>query len=246
LAIIREDNGKVWWTDPNLGILLMGIAIPLAWNKSFKSKSGRVPIPTSEIFFPVVEDQQKKGVTDSWEKADSRKDKVDEQIDGTAEHDEDRYWGEDQTEEHQTDFATGSHFSVVGWVIYARNRVNMLMSWDATCVDSLAISYLESTSAKAGAAAEKAALKKTNKYVNIIENNYIFVPVAIETFGPWCSAGIDFINKLGDLINLVTCEQKSKLYVKQKLSLAIQRGNAACVMGTFNKQGAMDEIFYIL
>jgi len=33
-------------------------------------------------------------------------------------------------------------------------------SWDATCVDSLAISYLESTSAKAGAAAEKAALKK--------------------------------------------------------------------------------------
>ena len=81
---------------------------------------------------------------------------------------------------------------------------------------------------------------------DVISQNYIFVPFAVETLGSWCSEAICFINSLGSTMNLVSGENKSKLYLKQRISLAIQRGNAACVMGTYNMQSSMNEIFYIL
>jgi len=122
-----------------------------------------------------------------------------------------------------------------------------VLIWDATCCDTLATSYLNFSSVNAGAAAEKAATKKQIKYKDLIEQNYIFIPFAIETLGSICGKGLDFINTLGDLINLLLCEPRSKLYLKQRISVALQRGNAACVMGTFNSSyNNMEEIFYIL
>ena len=120
-----------------------------------------------------------------------------------------------------------------------------ILIWDATCVDTLASSYLEGCSNVAGFACSKAATNKRNKYKELESQNYLFIPFAVETLGPWCEDGISFIETLGNTLNLVSSEPKSKLYLKQRISLAIQRGNPASVMGCFTSQ-PMEEIFYIL
>ena len=48
------------------------------------------------------------------------------------------------------------------------------------------------------------------------------------------------------MITQATGEKNSTLYLKQRISLAIQRNNAARVMGTFDVSENMKEIFYIL
>ena len=60
------------------------------------------------------------------------------------------------------------------------------LAWDATVVDTLAVSHLPATSVSAGSAAE--AVAKTRKYERLA-STHIFVPVAFETLGPVCLGG---------------------------------------------------------
>ena len=56
------------------------------------------------------------------------------------------------------------------------------LAWDATVVDTLAVSHLPGTSVIAGSAAEAASAAKTRKYEGLT-NTHIFVPEAFETLG---------------------------------------------------------------
>lgn len=119
--------------------------------------------------------------------------------------------------------------------------------WDAFCSDTLAPSYLHLSCNGAGKVAEKAANVKLNKYKKLLDQNYTILPFAVETLGPWCVEAIKFIDIFGNLIQERTCEDKAKVYLKQRISIAIQRSNAASVMGTFGEDyKGLDEIFYIL
>ena len=115
-----------------------------------------------------------------------------------------------------------------------------------TCSDTLAPSYLDRSSLKSGSVAELAASNKHRKYKGLLEQNYLILPFAVETLGVWCSEAIGFIKKLGKMITQATGEKNSTLYLKQRISLAIQRNNAARVMDTFDVSENMKEIFYIL
>lgn len=119
--------------------------------------------------------------------------------------------------------------------------------WDATCSDTLAPSHLHLSCVAPGKVAMKAANLKINKYKKLLEQNYIILPFAVETLGPWCSEAIKFVDILGNLIKERTSEPKSKIFFKQRIGISLQRTNAACVMGTFGDSlRDMDEIFYIL
>ncbi len=61
---------------------------------------------------------------------------------------------------------------------------------------------------------------------------HIFTPVAIETAGPFGPETFLFLRDLGCRLKQVTGEAKSFSYLRQRLSVAVQRGNAAAVMGT--------------
>ena len=61
--------------------------------------------------------------------------------------------------------------------------------------DSLAESHLNRTVHTAGAAAEFAAEAKNRKYADL-PRAVTFVPVAVETLGPICSVGTEFITEL--------------------------------------------------
>ena len=118
--------------------------------------------------------------------------------------------------------------------------------WDATCTDTLAPSNLRFGLKKAGGAADDKAHRKEAKYRSLINQNYHFVPFAVETMGSWSGDAIHFFNTLSRKITLKSNEPRSKSFLKQRISMAIQRGNAAAVMGTFRSCDKMDEIFYLL
>jgi hypothetical protein len=104
--------------------------------------------------------------------------------------------------------------------------------WDATCPDTLAPSYVQRSAVEAGAAAAQAEEKKRSKYA-ALTGAHEFVPIAIETLGTWGSAGLAFVNEVGKRIAAVSGDQRATAFLKQRLALAVQRGNAAAVLGTF-------------
>lgn len=116
--------------------------------------------------------------------------------------------------------------------------------WDFTCVDTIAKSHIRSTSSEAGAAALAAEKLKSSKYQNI-SNQYILVPVAVETFGSWGPRGLKFIQQIGSKIEKITGDKRATSFLFQRISIAVQRGNAASICGTFPQSQALDEIFFI-
>lgn len=116
--------------------------------------------------------------------------------------------------------------------------------WDFTCVDTTAISHLTHTSIQAGAAALSAEKLKCSKYKGL-SDQYLFSPVAVETLGPWGPQGLRFIQEIGDKIQEVTGDRRSSSFLFQRISIAVQRGNAASICGTFPSSQALDEVFLI-
>ena len=104
------------------------------------------------------------------------------------------------------------------------------LAWDATTPDTLAASHLSATSHSAGAAAAHAAALKDHKYSAL--TTHYFIPVAVETLGPWNPDGLQFIKELGRRIALVTEDPREIAFILQKISVAVQMGNAASFEGS--------------
>ena len=102
--------------------------------------------------------------------------------------------------------------------------------WDATCPDSFAASHRSHAAHGAGCVAGHAERKKSEKYAHLAPT-YQFQPVAIETSGAIGPSSRVFIRELGRRVALETGEVRSTNYLIQRLSVAIQRGNAAAVLG---------------
>ena len=105
--------------------------------------------------------------------------------------------------------------------------------WDVTVIDTMANSYLNSTSVTAGAAAEIAASRKLEKYQDLARG-YEVVPVAMETMGPMNPDGAVFINSIGRHCARQTGDQRETSFLWQRLSITLQRFNAVCFRGSFN------------
>jgi hypothetical protein len=116
--------------------------------------------------------------------------------------------------------------------------------WDATCVDTLAATYIQATSRKDGAAAATAETKKFRTYASV-SDRYIFCPVAVETLGPFGEHAMAFIQDLGKRLKTATGEPRSTAFLTQRISLAIQRGNASSVLATIPPSSKFHEIFYL-
>ena len=107
--------------------------------------------------------------------------------------------------------------------------------WDVTVIDTMANSYLNSTSTTAGGAAEIAAARKLEKYQELA-GGYEVVSVAIETMGPMNPAGSDFINGIGSLSAQQTGDQRETSFLWQRVSVTLQRFNAVSFSGAFKPE----------
>jgi len=93
---------------------------------------------------------------------------------------------------------------------------------------------------EAGSAAANAEIRKCHKYQDII-CGVDFVPVAIETSGAWGKQAIGLIKEIGRRIAAITYDNRATSFLRQRLSIAVQRGNATCVLGTLSKARVVDE-----
>ena len=111
--------------------------------------------------------------------------------------------------------------------------------WDATCPDTLALSYHHQATIRAGAVADLVGERKTDKYSSL-GAGYSFTPVAIETLGAMGKRSLAFVRELGHRVMQCTGEVKARTYLLQHLSIALQRGNAVSVMGSVGGWSELD------
>lgn len=61
----------------------------------------------------------------------------------------------------------------------------------------------------------------------------------------WWKEGKELIEKLGSMLNGKTGDSKSKKYLEERISIAIQRGNAMSILNTSPETEGLDEVFLL-
>ena len=94
-------------------------------------------------------------------------------------------------------------------------------------------SHISQSSLAAGSAAVRADDLKRVKYAELAASaNYIFELVAIETLGTWGASALSICSEIGGRVATRTGDIRAFAFLKQRLSIAVQKGNAAAVIGT--------------
>ena len=109
------------------------------------------------------------------------------------------------------------------------------MAWDVTVPDTFAESHLGHTAREPGAAANKASASKAIKY-DALSTTHIFFPMAVKTAGTGNQLSVELIQELGRCIAAVTGETRETVFLFQRLSVALQRGNAIAFLSTFDTE----------
>jgi hypothetical protein len=78
-----------------------------------------------------------------------------------------------------------------------------------------------------------------------IKENHNFVAFSLETFGPWSPDAKELFKDISKLLLEKSGVSESPSYFQQRISIAIQRGNAASVLGTVAKSSGLEEVFYL-
>ena len=118
---------------------------------------------------------------------------------------------------------------------------------DVIVMDALAPSRLnQGPLCNPGTTATEAEARKFEKYCELLDNEYIFQPVALEVQGSLGENSEIFITRLCKLLCRSHDDQRAGSFLKQWISMALQIGNAACVLGTVSDSDAFEEIYYIV
>ena len=107
------------------------------------------------------------------------------------------------------------------------------ITWDVMLPDTFAQSHVDDSAILAGAAANHDATKKDIQ-ISTSDRHQLCVPVAIKTGGAWDIQAIEFIEELGKRITAVINEPMETQYLFQRISIAIQRGNAVSFLNPFS------------
>ena len=118
--------------------------------------------------------------------------------------------------------------------------------WDVMVVDALASSRLNQGSlSNPGTTATEAEARKTEKYCEFLDNGYSFQQVALEVQGSLGKSSETFITRLYKMLCRSHDDQRVSSFLKQRISMALQIGNAACCLETVSDRDAFEEIYYI-
>ena len=103
--------------------------------------------------------------------------------------------------------------------------------WDVTIPDSLAVSYRSAATCGPGSVAALAESRKLSKYAHL-SSSYFFCPIAIESLGALGTRSASVIHELGRKIRRRSGDKNAFSYLLQRLSVAVQRGNATLMVDT--------------
>ena len=85
---------------------------------------------------------------------------------------------------------------------------------------------------KAGEAAESAATRKENKYVDL-QQTYKFITLAFETLGPINVKDVEFLQELCHRLAAISDDSHQTSFLFQPSSITLQRFNAITFADTF-------------
>ena len=106
------------------------------------------------------------------------------------------------------------------------------VTWDVTIADTMAPSYAAISSVSTGLVAEQSSARKLSKYSELAIN-HIFVPIAMESFGPMCAEALTFLSELERRMSAVTGDMREATFLFQSLFIAIQRFNCILFKSSF-------------
>ena len=75
--------------------------------------------------------------------------------------------------------------------------------------------------------------RKRLKYA-ALEQRYLFEPIAVETTGVFGKTTSLLINDLGRRLQDITGDPRESLWLKQRIQLAVLRGNATSILAASN------------
>jgi len=69
-----------------------------------------------------------------------------------------------------------------------------------------------------------------------------FIPFAIESSGVWGQHAMELVSEIGRRLSEVSHEPWSTSFLRQRLAVAVQRGNASCIIGTLQVNNSMNKL----
>lgn len=118
-----------------------------------------------------------------------------------------------------------------------------MLIWDVSVRNTYAASYT-ALSRTVGGVARKAEKDKTMHY-QALKETHIICPFIVESSGVWGQEAMNVTRIVGKLIEKSTGEKRSTSFLRQRVALEVQRGNARMILGTLPKGRKLDEILYI-
>ena len=103
--------------------------------------------------------------------------------------------------------------------------------WVSTCVDTLAPSHRVLEVREAEAVEDDAEHRKRVKYT-YLESTHYFIPVAIQILGAMAQEARSFFKEVARRIVATTNKRQTLQFLQQRLAVAVQRGNAASLLGS--------------
>ena len=105
------------------------------------------------------------------------------------------------------------------------------LCWDATCVNTYGENSVNNIAVEVGQAAARAESNKRSKYPELVRR-FRFEPVAIETSGVFGPSSRNIIYEIGRRITERSGDKRETLWLKQRLSIAVQKGNALSIISS--------------
>jgi hypothetical protein len=130
-----------------------------------------------------------------------------------------------------------------GYTIFAY-KAGKPLAWDFTTPCTVAPSNISASIQGAGKTANKAEVQKSRKYKEL-DTKFLVTPIAVETYGSFGEKGKKLIDEIGNMMIEKFGDKRSKFHLYQRISMAVQRGNVASVLGTVGHQDILNEIFYL-
>ena len=78
-----------------------------------------------------------------------------------------------------------------------------------------------------------------------LAHKYIVMPVAVETRGAWGHSSLKFVQEIGERITLASGDKQATCKLLQNISLEVQRGNIASILGTLPTPKSFNQLFYL-
>ena len=103
------------------------------------------------------------------------------------------------------------------------------LCWDATCTDTFSRTHVNNSAVSPGHAACEAESLKRRKYASLVDR-YRFEPVAVETSGVIGKSSGLLLDEIGRRMSEASGETRETFWLKQRLGLAVQRGNAYSIL----------------